>query len=174
MRKVFLFFSIILALVCRSQNAAELNIPNVLPPSPEAAALNKAGQLSVGLVSGAAQASIPLHEIKLGDVTIPIALNYTTNGVKVDELPSRTGMGWTLSSSGVVSRVVHGMPDDHVTRLQPPAGFPAYSEGLFTYLHNIAGPSRPTAGQYDKEPDEFRFSAPGLSGKFILDDTGYR
>jgi len=71
MRKVFLFFSIILALVCRSQNAAELNIPNVLPPSPEAAALNKAGQLSVGLVSGAAQASIPLHEIKLGDVTIP-------------------------------------------------------------------------------------------------------
>src|SRR5882672_6030027 len=75
----------------------QLKLPDILPPSPEAAAINKNGQLSVGMISGGAQASIPLYEIKLKSVRIPISLNYASNGTKVDEIPSRAGMNWTLS-----------------------------------------------------------------------------
>lgn len=150
----------------------QLKLPNILPPSPEAAAINKNGQLAVGMISGGAQASIPLYDIKLRSISIPINLNYASNGTKVDEIPSRVGMNWILSPAGVVSRIVHGLPDDQTTRVLPPAGFPSYTPALFPYLDNISGAYTNAPGQYETEPDEFRFTAPGLSGKFILDNNG--
>ena len=48
--------SFIFSLLVYSQgdDPNQLKLPNILPPSPEAAALNKAGQLSVGLMTGTA------------------------------------------------------------------------------------------------------------------------
>ncbi|HLG39186.1 MAG TPA: hypothetical protein VI461_05930, partial [Chitinophagaceae bacterium] len=150
----------------------QIKLPNILPPSPEAAAINRNGQLSVGMISGGTQASIPLYELKMKSVSIPVSLNYASTGTKVDEIPSRVGMNWTLSPAGVVSRIVHGLPDDQTTRVLPPAGFPNYSAALFPYLDNISGAYSNTPGGYETEPDEFRFTAPGLSGKFILNNNG--
>jgi hypothetical protein len=174
MKKTILLLLVTAAgIVVHTQDGpAQLKLPNILPPSPEAAAINRNGQLSASLISGGAQASIPLYEIKMRSLTIPVALNYASNGTRVDEIPSRVGLNWTLSPAGVVSRIVHGLPDDQTTRVAPPQGFPAYSAALFPFLDNISGAYNNTPGGYETEPDEFRFTAPGLSGKFILGNNG--
>src|SRR6266498_3130477 len=173
MKKIFLSVSLLsISLISLCQSGADIKLPVVTPPSPEAAAINKNGQLSVGLITGGAQASIPLYEIKLGGISFPIALNYASNGTKVDEIPSRVGMNWTLSPTGVVSRVMHGGADDQTPRRQPYSTFPSYDDSLLPYVHYISQNLTTPAGVYEAEPDEFRFNAPGLSGKFIIGDTG--
>ncbi len=141
-------------------------LPVILPPSPEAASITKGGDLNVGLYNGAAQAAIPIYEIKLKDFTLPISLNYGSNGTKVDEIPSRVGMNWSLNAGGVITRSVNGRPDDLSTRRPPPA----YLGSDFTSLNYYYDVTVET-NNYDSEPDEFHISGPGLSGKFILDNT---
>ncbi|MBC7919870.1 MAG: hypothetical protein H7Z75_02150 [Ferruginibacter sp.] len=92
-------------------NAAS-ELPKVIPPSPEAAALGKYGALPVGLYTGVPSISVPLYEIKGRRLTLPVSLNYHASGVRVDEVASWVGLGWTLNAGGVITRSVKGMPDE--------------------------------------------------------------
>jgi hypothetical protein len=152
--------------------AMEIKLPVVTPASPEATAINMNGQLSVGLVSGGAQASIPLYDVKVGSLSVPISFNYSSTGTKVDEVPSRVGMNWVFSPSGVVSRIMHGKADDQAARQQPYAGFPNFQNALYDYAMNLSDALSFPAGGYELEPDEFRYNAPGIAGKFIIKDDG--
>jgi hypothetical protein len=164
-------FTLITALLCSmysfaQNNPLEIKLPQVLPASPEAASITKAGQLSVGLHTGAATASIPLYTLSVGKVNLPIALNYAGNGTKPDEIPSRAGLNWSLSAGGVITRVVHGLPDELTNRLPPPADMGANTQAVLNYFKQICGD-----GDFnnDSDPDEFRFNAPGIGGKFVCD-----
>jgi hypothetical protein len=150
----------------------EVKLPIVTPASPEASAIIMNGQLSVGLVSGGAQASIPLYTIKAGSLSVPIDLNYSSTGTRLDEIPSRVGMNWTFSPSGVVTRIMHGKADDQASRQQPYSGFPDFQNSLYDYALNLSQAMTAPAGGYELEPDEFRYNAPGISGKFIIKDDG--
>lgn len=162
------FIACIPGAVSAQSISRQIKLPSVLPPSPEAAAINKDAQLSVGLLTGAANASIPFCEIKMSGFTLPIGINYSANGMKVDEVPSRTGINWSLNAGGVVSRIVHGRPDDQSTRLVKPANLYAWDQQMYDYINQL---SDETANK-DGEPDEYRFSGPGFSGKFIVADNG--
>jgi hypothetical protein len=162
----------IVSMLAAQPNYDQPHLPTVLPPTPEAAAITKVGQLSASPYSGSASASIPLYEIKMKGFSVPIALNYAGNGTKVDEIPGRTGMGFSLSPSGVVNRSVHGLPDEKADRLHPNTDFPASNAATLDFLNKMAGPQSAGVTNYDSEPDEFRFSAPGISGKFIIKDDG--
>jgi hypothetical protein len=146
-------------------NAQSPKLPVVLPPTPEAASIAKYSELTGGAYHGGSQASIPLYQIKMKEFSFPISINYASNGLKVDEIPSRVGLGWNLNAGGVITRTVNGKPDDQTTRLLPTVSLSSYSAVHYFYdlIDEGAG--------YDAEPDEFRISAPGLSGKFVL-DTG--
>jgi hypothetical protein len=155
-------------------------MPEVLPPSPEASSISKAAQLSVSKNTGAASVSIPIYEIKLKGYSLPISLDYNTNGTKVDEIPGRVGLNWSLNAGGVVTRVVHGKPDDLAVRatLPTPANFDTLNntygtdqagQNTLSFLENATYSGG--AGT-DTEPDEFRISAPGISVKFIIDLSG--
>lgn len=167
MRKIlFLLFSGCVTMAMGQNNdQAAAKLPQVLPPGPEAASIIKAGQLSVGLHTGSAQASVPICELKAGELVYPISLNYASNGFKVDAIPSRVGMDWSLSM-GVVSRTVHGIPDEKATHPPMPANLYANTQEVLDYYEEIS-----SEGNYEGEPDEFNYSAPGVSGKFILDYT---
>jgi hypothetical protein len=166
MRKLTICIAFLSGQLITLGQSAQVKLPQVLPASPEATAIAKGGQLSVGLYSGAPSATIPLYEIKLRNLSIPVALNYSSNGFKVDEIPGRTGIGWNLSMGGAVTRVVHGKPDEGAER--------SWLVGTHTmaefedYYNNLASPIR----LEDNEPDEFMITAPGLSSRFILDTSG--
>lgn len=146
-------------------------IAKVLPPSPEASALVSAGVESVSLFSGKAQASIPFYTIKLDEFTLPVGLQYNSGGLKINESPTKEGLGWSISGIGVVTRSVRGKPDDGSTiirKTEPPAAIPGNptTAEKKDFYDNVSG-----SGNYDAAADEFSVSAPGLALKFILDEN---
>jgi len=86
----------------------------------------------------------------------------------VQDISSSVGLGWTLNSGGVITRVVRGLPDEDPegycgTNLR---GQQAGNEVSGEYLDKV------TIGDWDSEPDVFYFNFMGNTGKFILDASG--
>lgn len=163
----------ILLIVCvfgvKNVNAQALDLENVFPPSPTAAALGKFTTASVNYADGAVGYNIPLYEYKTNNLSIPISLGYSTNGTRVTQVASRVGLGWNLSAGGVVSRMVLGEPDGSSTFLRPPPEqTDAYSAQWQSFLQNAGSEG------YDTQPDIFTFSFGGYSGKFIIDSGQVR
>ncbi|NIG53530.1 RHS repeat protein [Chitinophaga sp. Cy-1792] len=147
------------------------SLNNRLPVTPEAGAIMRYQDIPVGLSSGIPSISVPLFELQENWIKIPISLNYHAGGIKVDDLASWTGLGWSLSAEYAITREVRGIPDEG-----------SDGPGIFTttlspeYLSDSAAPdvkeyySRMIwRGQYDSEPDMFYFSLPGASGKYVFD-----
>jgi hypothetical protein len=81
---------------------------NVIPPSPDAAALGKFVEVPVSYYTGIPQISIPIYTIQTGNIQLPISISYHAGGVKVEDVASRVGLGWALNAGGVISRSVVG------------------------------------------------------------------
>lgn len=139
-------------------------LPDFIPPTPEAGAIIKADQLSVGYVTGSPNINIPLATLQAGGYSLGISLNYSSTGIKVDEYASMVGMAWSLTYGGVVTRTVMDKPDE--SRSPGNHNFVGLdmntqNAALLNFLNNAL----------DKEIDIFTFSFPGYSGKFILDSS---
>ena len=83
----------------------------VLPSSPEAASLGKFGHIPISPFTGSPQINIPLYQLNGRYLPWSVSLSYDVHAVKVDEVPSWTGLGWTLNGPGVITRSVVGDPD---------------------------------------------------------------
>jgi hypothetical protein len=66
-----------------AQTDPSLNLPQLLPPTPEAAQLVKVGLGGFNKSSGAVQVALPLYELKVGGVKLPITLNYLSRAIKL-------------------------------------------------------------------------------------------
>jgi hypothetical protein len=172
MKKAFFVSLLFIRSVLFAQTDPSLNLPQLLPPTPDAAQLVKVGLGSINKSSGAAQVALPLYELNVGGVKLPITLNYLSQGNKVEELCSRVGYGWVLNAGGAVTRSVMGMPDEKAPRLATPADLNANTQEVLTYFENGKVRSSSLLGAFDTQPDEFYFNFNGHSGKFILNDAG--
>jgi hypothetical protein len=159
--------------LCRAQSspAPDPVLPKILPETPTAAGLIKAGMGEVNKSTGAATASLPLYTLKCGNYTLPISLSYFSQGNKVEEVCSRVGFGWSLACGGVVSRRVMGMPDEKATRYPIPADISAETQANIDYF-DVARTGGVMNDSYDTQPDEFNFSFNGHNGKFLINDNG--
>ncbi|HSC54262.1 MAG TPA: hypothetical protein VLC98_11590 [Phnomibacter sp.] len=166
--RVVIFLMLMVSSLSSLGQSNKITLPTIIPPSPEVAKLSKVGDAKVGLYNGAATADIPLCDLKAGPVSINVALNYNSNGIKVDEIPGRAGLGWNLVAGGLVSRIVHGAPDGEFAHTNPPSNLYAKDQAMFDYLNLMTNP----AGGYDTEWDEYSYSFNGFSGKFFLDANG--
>src|SRR5688572_22137485 len=97
-----------LSLSSFGQMQADIQAPKIVPPSPDAASLGKYGEMPVDKSTGVPQISVPLCEIKTPRFTLPITLSYHASGIKVDEVASWVGTGWSLNAGGVITRTVIG------------------------------------------------------------------
>ena len=84
----------------------------ILQPSSEAQSMGEFAEIPVELYTGRTNINIPLFTISYNDIEIPISLSYHGGGIKVTDEAGTVGLGWTLNASGVVSRIVRGMPDE--------------------------------------------------------------
>src|SRR5215212_2215045 len=71
-----------------------------LPPAPNAASIAKAGMFNLNKNTGAPGINVPLYTLKGRKLALNVGLTYATNGIKVDEIASRVGMGWSLNAGG--------------------------------------------------------------------------
>lgn len=77
-----------------AQSSANPYIPNVIPPSPNAAALMKFTDVPVSPYTGTADVTVPIYTIQAKGITVPVSLDYHTGGIKVKE-----EAGWCKSSA---------------------------------------------------------------------------
>ncbi len=81
-------------------------------PSPSALGEINLNESLVDKSTGAISYSIPIAEIREGALIIPVSLNYYSRGIKVEDIASWVGMGWSLNAGAVITRSVVGFPDD--------------------------------------------------------------
>jgi len=56
--------------------------------------------------------SIPFYDVKTPYLTIPISLNYSTSGIKLDAVSNELGMDWNLIAGGQITRLARDVEDD--------------------------------------------------------------
>src|SRR5260221_7316646 len=81
--------------------------------TPQAAALGKFGKIPVDLFNGLYDMSIPLYSIPVKGHPLNINLSYHSGGVKPNEKGGTVGVGWSLASSGSITRLQNGTADEH-------------------------------------------------------------
>ena len=161
------FFKIFVILLPISIFSQEM--PNVVPPSPEASSLGKFTEVPISHYTGLPNISIPIYTINQDGVSIPIGLSYHARGVKVSDIAPRTGMGWSLQYGGSISRQVRGKADEHPTNGYLSNKFDFINYSLSQETRSLVNNKETNDPGYDRYPDQFNFSAGGISGKFILD-----
>ncbi|SMD44918.1 hypothetical protein SAMN00777080_3555 [Aquiflexum balticum DSM 16537] len=173
--------------------------PNFIPPSPEASSMFKFIDIPVSKATGVPNISIPIYEIKLSDLSVPISIHYNSSGIRADEISGSIGLGWTLSAGGMISATVNGtndmggigylnapvFPEDRElspqSYLQP--NFTIFKNSDYQLLTELTGQqvyvvsngvvtSTPPQQQFDTQPDLFYYSYPGGSGKFFFSKNG--
>src|ERR1035437_7189149 len=148
------------------------NIPN----SPEAINFSKFGIIPVTLYSGMPNVSVPLYEIHEGNIKVPITLSYYSKGFKPSEVSANTGLGWSLQSGGIITRIVRGQVDENpimtdvynyngVADLKmkfedfPEVSQMRYSQKILKEISTVLT---------DGEADIHTFNFNGYSGNFII------
>lgn len=144
--------------------------------SPTAKSFQRYGDIPVSLYTGTPNVTIPLATLRNGTLTIPVELSYHCGGVKPDERPGSTGLGWNLSIGGAITRAKYNFPDE-----LSQAGF-LYTHGLTKTLDKYPATietelwkdNRVPSFWYirDTQPDKFSFSFLGYSGFFMLNNSG--
>ena len=135
-----------------------LDVPRIVPVSPEAAMMEKFQSYPVDHCTGVPEITIPLYEIDLGELTVPVTLSYHASGLKPKERSGIAGTGWTLNLEPSIMREVNGTPDD--------AGA-GWFERYKDWEHEDEAKAD---NQVDTYPDKFIYRLPhgGGSGFFHL------
>ncbi len=110
---VYLILSILFLQNITAQSGYYGGYGTAIKAAPTAAKATKASGASVDLTTGTIQHAVPIYTIKQNGVSWPVGLQYRYTGLQVMEEPSPIGLGWGLVATGMVSREVRGLPDDH-------------------------------------------------------------
>ncbi|RZJ76964.1 MAG: hypothetical protein EOO45_00340 [Flavobacterium sp.] len=147
----------------------EAKLLQTTPKSPNVAGLDKYTDVPVGVGSGIINPSVPIYEIEVGNLKIPIGLSYNNNGLKCDEIPSWIGLGWNLSTGGYISYQQRGLNDFDSQYGLFPSGLNSLNR---FYANQMTAPEQKVyfndiiAGNIDSEFDQFNYSFPNNSGSF--------
>lgn len=176
MKKILLciFFSLFISSASVSaetgDDAMSQVLKTIIAPSPQAAGIMRYGEYPVGPGTGVPQINIPLYTVSCDGVALPISISYHASGIKVDDIASSVGLGWSLSGLGMISRTICSSPD-----YQNNGGFylSGKNDSLIVnkaipcnVLFNMA--STPNSG-VDSESDRYYYTFGNKSGFFRYD-----
>jgi YD repeat-containing protein len=153
-------------------------LKTVIPPSPTAAALGKYADWPVSLYTGTPGISIPLYTVSGRDFSVPVTVSYHASGIRVSEVASWVGLGWSLNAGGVITRSVKGLPDEASGTI-----------GYFAFRQQFSNPGNPASGtgnittdnwlkidaadgKVDTEPDIYTLNAAGNNYKLLFKGDG--
>ena len=109
---------------------------------------------NVDHLTGKFGANVPFYEIKTPYLKIPISLNYSTSGIKVDAISNEVGMDWTLFAGGQIVRISRDVEDDRNSTIGSTSLF-NWTGGPYNYsqdylpqdYHSIITPIIGTGGE---------------------------
>ena len=79
--------------------------------TPNAAEIGRYGRVPVNYFNGLPNITVPLTEVKGKGITVPIYLSYHAGGIRTEDHPGWTGLGWPLHAGGCINRIVRGFND---------------------------------------------------------------
>lgn len=181
-----------------SQFGQMVSLPMVTSPSPTATEMNRYGEYPVSLYTGLVDITIPIYEIDINGIHVPVQFKYHASGLKYDDLPMELGYGWTLMAGGTVSESVRGTPQGRSfsgsgqqfydpyfwvkdrseiqTYISTRSGLPANDQTRLIYVDNGAknpypGSGTPNSDYYcDSELDLFSYNFLNHSGQMYYND----
>ena len=180
----FLGLSLLMSLSYKGQNNLESNAGVkrtenfIVPTTPESYSLFKATDFPVDYRTGKLNAQIPVYNIQVDDINIPIQLSYNTGGIKVDEISSVTGLGWTLGIPNTITVEQHGKED--LGTNYGGSWFPkkpsTFQYSIFT---SLSDPDKTMFynlweqnSMLDTQPDIYHYNLPTTSGSFFRASNG--
>jgi hypothetical protein len=125
MKKFALVLACFTALGLKAQHN-NFNQSPVKPMSPDATQFIRYGDIPMDYSTGVPNITIPLHTIISGKISLPIDMSYNASGIKVLDIASTVGLGWSLNAGGLISRTVLGTDD----QLNKPKAFLSSSQAL--------------------------------------------
>jgi len=169
--KLTLFTALIFTSISYSQNdlISEYvdHYSNVVPETPNASTFTKYGGTTLNLSKGQPNISIPIYNLVVDGVSLPISISYDASGIRTDELATAVGLKWRLNAGGGVFRSINNEADEN--------GWLSTnwsSRDNQWYLNNPI--SLYTTQNYlknsliDHSPDNFSYSISNYSGSFIF------
>ncbi|MEN9567424.1 MAG: hypothetical protein RLZZ69_2620, partial [Cyanobacteriota bacterium] len=69
-------------------------------------------QTTVNHTTGGVDISLGLYTLQGSSMSFPVTIKYNTSGLKVNDIASTVGLGWSLEGTGAVVRMQHGLPDE--------------------------------------------------------------
>lgn len=144
-----LFFNLLLAAIPICMWSQEKNGIETFAPvnTPNAMAFSSVNFAPISEYTGKVNLTVPIYEIDLDGLKIPIALKYSYGGVKVNSIASDVGMNWSLSAGGSVIKEINGV-DDYSP--DPEA------QGYMVHQYIVK-----------EQQDMYYVSAPGINTSFI-------
>lgn len=170
---------------CPPENELDI-FTKIVPPTPDAGKLASYAEIPVSYFTGTPNIEIPIHELKGKELTLPVKLSYKAGGIKVEEVSSAVGLGWSLVAGGVISRTVYGLPDEGTAGVPPNSFFDNYTQLQANKLGLPWDCNAPNTisgfrdfqqavlkfKNKDVQPDIYMYNFNGHTGKIFLDQYG--
>lgn len=145
--------------------------------SPTVSELARYGNIPVSLSSGTVNISVPIYNLTCGPLSVPVSLSYNGSGIKVNQISSNVGLGWSLNAGGIINVEINGNSDitayKRVIKDTTDFNSKKYPEMAdLNYLANslIANQDTVRSNYYiDSQPDMFTYNFQGYAGNFVLD-----
>lgn len=110
----FMFSTFLVFVYCLASGQINyLNFTKVVPPSPDAAALLRYVSVPVNHSTGVPEISIPIYNLQVGELNVPISISYHAGGIRARDIASVIGLGWSLQAGGLISRSIVGLHDEN-------------------------------------------------------------
>lgn len=160
--------------ISRSVEMFKPQLPQTMMPSPTSLNIMRYGNNAPALATGAVKVDIPIYDMKVGNLTIPINLCYTTNGIKVFDSPFPVGFGWILNPGYRITRIVQGRKKDELRMIDVKSAsdliYMPYKDRFEYKRKALMEPS--AGGTIDTEYDIFSVNMPNENFKFVIKAEG--
>ena len=152
-------------------------------PSPDAYGLGKYYDLPIDKSNGIPSISIPLTSVEIGGLSLGLNLSYHASGLRVSEVSSNIGLGWSMGLP-MITRGIRMIPDDNYSLPANLKNYGYMSVGttygqdyadteFYTFTQKLNPPNNDPLVFGDNEPDVYTVTL--LGGKmfrFTLDGNG--
>lgn len=187
MKKTIRAIFIIATQMYSAQQATDMqnNKYNLTIKSPDVSQLSKHIDIPTTTHTGTLGIDIPIYNIKVDNYSLPISLKYHASGVKVKEIASKVGLGWSLSVGGISmsKQIIANEDKGYIPAINQSDGAfqpndrtsSDFSLAIKIMGFDLSDPSNIynyLNQKRDTQPDIFSYSIPGNSGDFYLDSTG--
>ena len=144
---------------------ASIDVPTYHPVSPNAASLGNYGLYPVNKNLGKVAVNIPIYDLSFKSLSVPISISYNTSGIRLNDIASWVGLGWTLNAGGAIIRNTKGLPDLDFESTISDLSDPDFTSTNFAYMKEAC------KAWEDTEPDQYVINALGITGSFYLNQN---